>query len=61
MLTPHIQDVSEEIQRKEPMKKRAPTTAEKATNWWAAMGIIFLCLSAIITGGAYSLSQIQLI
>ena len=23
------------------------------------MGIIFLCLSAVITGGAYSLSQIQ--
>jgi multisubunit Na+/H+ antiporter MnhC subunit len=23
------------------------------------MGIIFLCLSAIITGGAYSISQIQ--
>jgi membrane protein DedA with SNARE-associated domain len=31
----------------------------RAANWWAAMGIIFLCLSAIVTWGAYSVSPIQ--
>ena len=34
------------------------TIEARADNWWKAINLLFLCMMGLITGGAYSISEI---